>query len=143
MVDRDALRREIREKSELSYSRSSGPGGQNVNKRDTKVTARLAVLELESPEPAAMERLKRRLSTRLTVDDCLVIQSDGERSQARNREEALERIESLVFQALRPDPKPRKKTRPTRASKERRITGKKIRAKIKIGRSRVSGHSDE
>lgn len=142
-MDRDALRREIREKIELSYSRSSGPGGQNVNKRDTKVTARLAVLELESPEPADMDRLRRRLGGRLTVDDCLVIQSDGERSQARNREDALERIESLVFQALRADPKPRRKTRPTRASKERRITGKKIRAKVKRGRGRVSGHSDE
>jgi ribosome-associated protein len=142
-MDRNALREEIRAKAELSYSRSGGPGGQNVNKRDTKVTVRLAVYELESPGSEGLDRIRRRLSTRISVEGFLVIQAEGERSQARNREEALDRIENLIFYALRPDPKPRKKTRPSRASKDRRIKGKKIRSQIKSGRGRVSGHGDE
>ena len=142
-MDRNALREEIRAKAELSYSRSGGPGGQNVNKRDTKVTVRLAVYELESPGSAGLDKIRRRLSTRISVEGFLVIQAEGERSQARNREEALDRIENLIFLALRPDPKPRKKTRPSRASKDRRIKGKKIRSQIKSGRGRVSGHGDE
>ncbi len=142
-MERDTLREEIRAKAELSYSRSGGPGGQNVNKRDTKVTVRLAVYELESPGPAGLDRIRRRLSTRISVDGFLVIQAESERSQARNREEALDRVENLIFQALRPDPKPRKKTRPSKASKDRRIKGKKIRSRIKSGRGRVSGHGDD
>ncbi len=130
-MDREALRQEIREKTELSYSRSGGPGGQNVNKRDTKVTARLSVAELEVPEEAALSRLRRRMVTRINAEGFIVIQSETTRSQGRNREDALERMEQLVVTALRPDPRPRKASRPSRAAKERRLSSKKRRGTVK------------
>lgn len=142
-MDPSELREEIRAKAELSYSRSGGPGGQNVNKRDTKVTVHLAIDELECAGETGRERIKQRLSGRISTDGYLVIQADGERSQARNREDALERLESLISHALRPDPKPRKKTRPSRAARERRIKTKKKRSQVKSGRGRVSGHGDD
>ena len=142
-MDIDSLREEIRSKAEISFSRSGGPGGQNVNKRDTKVTLHLSVEALEVPGEAGISKIKRRLSTRINNEGFLVIQADGERSQARNKEEALNRLESLIIHALRSDPKPRKKTKPTRTAKERRIKGKKIRSQIKKGRRQVSGSGDE
>ncbi len=142
-MDTKTLQEEIRSKAEISFSRSGGPGGQNVNKRDTKVTLHLSVDALEIPGEAGITKIKRRLSTRINSEGFLVIQADGERSQARNKEEALDRLESLIIHALRPDPKPRKKTKPTRTAKERRIKGKKIRSQIKKGRRQVSGSGDE
>ncbi len=142
-MENETLREEIRSKTEISFSRSGGPGGQNVNKRDTKVTLHLSVDALEVPGDAGRLKIKRRLASRINNEGFLVIQADGERSQARNKEEALDRLESLIIHALRPDPKPRKKTKPTRTAKERRIKGKKIRSQIKKGRRQVSGSGDE
>ena len=142
MVDRDVLRQEIRTKSELSYSRSGGPGGQNVNKRDTKVTAKLRVSDLELPDPAALERLRLRLGTRINSEDCIVVQAETTRSQGRNREEALERMEGLIWTALRPDPRPRKATRPSRAARERRLQSKKRHGALKAGRRRPDAGED-
>lgn len=141
-MDRNELRREIREKTELSYSRSGGPGGQNVNKRDTKVTARLAVDELESPNEAALSRLRRRLEARINADGCIVIQAESTRSQGRNREEALDRLETLISAALRPDPRPRKATRPSRSARERRLKSKKQRGNIKVARRTPASGDD-
>jgi len=138
-MDTRNLRDEIRSKAELSYSRSGGPGGQNVNKRDTKVTVKLKVENLIIPGKAGIEKIKRRLSTRISIEGYLVIQAEGERSQGRNRDEAFERLEALIIHALRPDPKPRKKTKPGRAAKERRIQSKKRRSRIKNSRGRVTG----
>ena len=142
-MDREALIEEIRSKAEVSFSRSAGPGGQNVNKRDTKVTLHLAVDTLKVPGEEGIARIKSRLSSRINNEGFLVIHSDGERSQARNKEEALKRMETLILHALRPDPKPRRKTKPSKAAKERRIMNKKRRSRIKQGRGRVSGNSDE
>ena len=141
-MDRDALRSEIRRKAELSYSRSGGPGGQNVNKRDTKVTARLRISELEEPGEPGLARLAGRLESRLTTDGCLVLQADGERSQARNREDVLNRLEDLVVRALRPDPKPRRPSRPSGAARERRLAEKKRRSALKEARGRFRGDPD-
>jgi len=142
-MDIDALKEELHIKTEFSYSRSGGPGGQNVNKRDTKVTLRLPVDALETPGSSGIIRIKSRLSHRINNEGFLILQADGERSQARNREEAMIRLEKLIIKALRPDPKPRKKTKPSRAAKERRIMRKKKRSRVKKERARVSRDSDE
>ena len=133
----DTLRSRIRESTQFSFSRSGGPGGQNVNKRDTKVTARLDLRGLSEAGEADVARLRRRLANRINSAGVLVIQVDGERSQARNREIALERLEGLVTEALRPDPKPRRRRQPSRAAEERRMSGKKRRAAVKRRRYRV------
>ncbi len=143
LMDSETLREEIRSKAELSFSRSGGPGGQNVNKRDSKVTIHLAVDELEVPGEAGIAKIKQQLAARINSEGFLVIQVDGERSQLRNREEAFRLLETLLLQALRPDPKPRKKTKPSRAAKERRIRSKKKRSSLKNSRGRVSSGSDE
>ncbi|MCK5736764.1 MAG: aminoacyl-tRNA hydrolase [Spirochaetaceae bacterium] len=142
-MDTSELREDILANTELSFSRSSGPGGQNVNKRDTKVTVKLAVDDLKTPGDSGIEKIKRRLSTRISSEGNLVIQADGERSQARNREEALQRLEDLILHALRPDPRPRKKTKPSRAARERRIRSKKKRSLVKNKRRSVSRNGDD
>jgi ribosome-associated protein len=139
----DSLNEEIRSKAEITFSRSSGPGGQNVNKRDTKVTVHIKIDSLETLNDTEINRIRRRLSRRISSDGFLVIQADGERSQARNKEEALERLETLILHGLRPDPKTRKKTKPSRAAKERRIMGKKKRSRVKKGRGKVSRDCEE
>ena len=140
-MNREAIREEIREKTSLSFSRSGGPGGQNVNKRETKVSARLQIDALEIPDEASLRRLKRRLASRLSSDGVLVLQASEERSQAMNRQQALERMEALILAALRPDPKPRKATRPSRAARERRLISKKKRGALKV--TRRSGRVDD
>jgi ribosome-associated protein len=141
-MDRNELLREIQEKTELSFSRSGGPGGQNVNKRDTRVTAKLLVENLISPGVEGRMRIRRRLSGRINSEGYIVLHADSERSQLRNREDALSRMEALVFGALRPDPRPRKPTRPTRAAKERRLGSKKLKGRVKDGR-RGAGFLDD
>ncbi len=138
-MDIEALKAEIRESAEFSYSRSGGPGGQNVNKRDTKVTVKLAVSSLRVPDEHALRRLRRRLASRINSEDCIVIQVMTHRTQGRNREEALLRLEDMVIRSLRPDPKPRRATVPSGAAKERRLASKKRRSAVKEGRRRIGG----
>ncbi len=109
--------------------RSAGPGGQNVNKRATKVELRVHVdaIPLERP---ARARLRRLAGSRLNDAGEIVIAADENRSQRRNRDAALARLRELVTRAL-VRPKPRKPTKPTRGSVERRIRQKKQRAEIK------------
>jgi ribosome-associated protein len=114
---------------EFSFSSSSGPGGQNVNKRATKATLRLGLLNLPIPGDA-LERLRGLGSHFITGEGELLIQCDEHRSQERNREGCLERLRELLVAALR-RPKVRRATRPTRGSKERRLTEKKQRGETK------------
>jgi ribosome-associated protein len=115
---------------EESFVRAAGPGGQHVNKTSTAVQLRFDVRHSPSLPAEVRARLERLAGRRLTRDGVLVLVAQGERSQKRNREEALARLVSLVRAAARP-PTPRKKTRPTKASKERRLDGKKRQGALK------------
>ncbi len=117
---------------EFSFASSSGPGGQNVNKRATKAVLRVRVLDLPLHHDAAA-RLRTLGSLYLTTHDELVIPADEERSQERNKSLAIERLSDLVKRAV-VRPKVRRKTKPSRGAKERRIEAKKIRGEIKRGR---------
>ncbi len=115
---------------EESFVRSSGPGGQNVNKLATAVRLRFDVRHSPSiPEPVRL-RLARLAGRRLTREGVIVITAERFRTQERNREDARERLLALVREAA-VAPKPRRPTKPTAASRERRIETKKRRGSIK------------
>ena len=121
------------EEFEWKFIRSSGPGGQNVNKVASAVQLRFLLPRNVSLPVAARNRLRRLAGQRLIDDGSILISARSERSQEQNRRDALERLAELIRAALI-EPKIRKKTRPTRASKERRIESKKRRGTTKQGR---------
>ena len=120
---------------EFSYSRSSGPGGQHVNKVESRVTLRFDIAICDGLTGAQKRRLQDVLRTRINRDGVLVLHCQAHRSQARNRTVLLERFREMLAEALRPR-KPRRKTRPGRAARERRMSAKKRKADIKRGRKR-------
>ncbi|CAG0962864.1 Peptidyl-tRNA hydrolase ArfB [Phycisphaerales bacterium] len=113
----------------FTFASSSGPGGQNVNKRATKAVLRVRLADLPIPFDA-LDRLRSLGSLYLTTHDELVIPADENRSQERNKSEAIDRLSDLVKRAL-VRPKKRRATRPSRGSKERRLAEKKHRGEIK------------
>jgi len=122
------------EELEWKFIRSSGPGGQNVNKVASAVQLRFLLPQNTSLPAAVRSRLQRLAGQRLVDDGTILLTARNERSQEQNRRAALERLAGLVRAALI-EPKVRKKTRPTRASKERRIDTKKRRSGTKRERS--------
>ena len=117
---------------ELSFvtSRSGGPGGLNVNKLETRVTVRFDLAHSPSLSEEQRARIAERLATRVTRGGFLQVTSQRHRTQAANREAALERFAELLAGALREET-PRKPTRATRASRQRRLDAKKRRGQKK------------
>ena len=124
--------------SEISFSssRSSGPGGQNVNKVSTRVTLLFNVAASPNLSKAQKERLGERLGTRISQAGVLQVTSQEHRSQLRNRQAALDRFVSLLREALR-QPRPRRPTRKPRRATEERLRHKKQRGQLKKARSDV------
>jgi ribosome-associated protein len=121
------------EELEWKFVRSSGPGGQNVNKVSSAVQLRFLLGQNHSLAPAVRQRLRRLAGQRSIDDGSILIAARSERSQEQNRRAALHRLEALIQSAL-VEPKVRRKTRPTLASKERRIESKKKRGSTKRAR---------
>ncbi|HEX8777925.1 MAG TPA: alternative ribosome rescue aminoacyl-tRNA hydrolase ArfB [Rhodanobacter sp.] len=117
------------------FLRADGPGGQHVNRTESAVELRFDVAHSPSLPDAVRERLLARRDRRLTDEGVLVIQARRFRDQGRNRDDARERLAEIVRGALAV-PKKRVATKPTRASKERRLAGKQQRGKLKRTRSR-------
>jgi ribosome-associated protein len=117
----------------IQYARSSGPGGQNVNKLNTRAELWVQVGAITGLTYRAIERLRKLAGARLTADDQIHLRAETNRSQESNRREVLDRLRQLILEA-RIEPKPRKKTKPSKAAKQRRVDSKRKRGEVKARR---------
>jgi len=124
------------EELHVQFARSGGPGGQNVNKVASKAVLRFSVRESRALGDGQRHVLLQRLGGKLVGEGELVIHASRHREQARNLEDARERLAQTLREALSV-PKKRKQTRPTRASKRRRLESKRRRAQLKSGRRKT------
>ena len=127
------LRQSIRRAASAGFSRSGGPGGQNVNKVNTKVTLRLRLADIEGLSDLEAARMRATLASRITTEGEIVIHADEERSQRTNLERAYFRLEALITAAARL-PKNRRPTKPSRAAREQRLHSKRLQGRKKAQR---------
>ncbi len=122
---------------ELTFKavRSSGPGGQHVNKTASKVVVNYNIPESSALTEKEKDLLMEKLSARLTNEGVLIMESSDSRSQHKNKDLVIDRLVEVVTAALKKS-KPRKKTRPSKASKLKRLREKKVRSDIKAGRQK-------
>ena len=132
-MDVNLLRQSIKNASVLTYSRSGGHGGQNVNKVNTKVTLRLNLTDITGLTEAELSRVRVILANRINANDEIVINADEERSQNTNQERAFSRIEALIAGAARL-PKLRRPTKPPKAARENRLQSKRLHSMKKARR---------
>jgi ribosome-associated protein len=125
--------RDFSSEFQFQTSRSSGPGGQNVNKVETRVTLRFRVASSELLNQSEKERLRLKWASKLTSDGELLVSAEKHRSQLKNREEAISVFHKLLEKAFT-DPKPRKKTKPSKAAIRERLDAKKKHADKKANR---------
>lgn len=117
----------------IQFSRGSGPGGQNVNKVNTKAEIWIQIERIVGLSPGALNRLRALAGRRLTDGDELHLVSEVHRSQEGNRREIFDRLREMIVQA-RKEPKHRRKTKPSKASRQRRLESKRHRSEIKSHR---------
>ena len=128
-IKRDDLR--------YAFSRSGGPGGQNVNKLNTRAELRISVIDIIGMNNIALDRLRTLAGRRLTKNDEIVIHAESSRSQLDNKNDSLDRLRELVTRAASA-PKPRKKKKPTKAMIERRLEKKRKQSEKKTRRNHPS-----
>jgi ribosome-associated protein len=135
-MDRMALRLWLETRADISFARSSGPGGQNVNKLNTKSVIRVPLREIPGLSGGERAWLAARLAPRLAAGDVLIVQAQDERSQSMNRQLAISRAVALIEKGLH-RPAPRRATKPSRAAKERRLQEKRLSSLRKRARARI------
>lgn len=127
---------------QLEFIRASGPGGQNVNKVSSAVQLRFNVAGCAALNDAIRERLKKIAGRRMTAEGILIVKAQRHRSQEQNRQDAIDRLKAMIRKAIEV-PKVRRPTKPSKASKQRRLATKRRRGELKRQRRMVQQTGDE